>query len=205
MSDTNKRIRHSKRVYCHSVTKKKKLLKAFNAIYIKVTKLTIISLIIVWAVFFVNKFILVRAHVPSESMEPTIVTGDTIIVNKFAYVFSKPKRGDIIMFKFPDDESHEYLKRIIGLPGDIILIRQGHVYINNSPVPILEPYVKEEPIGDYGPYNVPAEHYFVLGDNRNVSLDSRSWKNKYIAKEKIDGKVLIDYFSKINILKKTIY
>ena len=89
------------------------------------------------------------------------------------------------IFKFPDDESQLYIKRVIGLPGDKVQIIDGKVYINDSETPLDEPYLPEPPEGDYGPYYVPEDSYFMLGDNRNWSKDSRFWTNTYVKKEKV--------------------
>lgn len=139
------------------------------------------------AALFITQVLLVNARVPSESMENTIMTGDRIIGNRLAYMSSKPKRGDIVIFHYPDDESQLYIKRVIGMPGDVVDIREGKVYINESETPLEEPYLKETPVGDYGPYEVPEGSYFVMGDNRNRSSDSRFWDNKFVAEDKIIG------------------
>ncbi|MEG7532000.1 MAG: signal peptidase I, partial [Hungatella sp.] len=115
-----------------------------------------------------------------------------------SYHFTDPKRGDIIIFRFPDDESIYYVKRIIGMPGDIIDIRDGQVYLNNSEAPLEEPYIRE-PM-DPSPalhYEVPEGSYFMMGDNRNYSADSRFWQNTFVKREKIIAKVLFRYFPTI--------
>lgn len=153
----------------------------------------VIEVAIVLAVI-INLVFVVNAVIPSASMEPTIMTNDRIFGNRLAYVNKDPARGDIVIFRFPDDEKQLYIKRIIGEPGDVVEIRDGLVYINGSEEPLDEPYVKVTPEGDFGPYVVPEGSYFMLGDNRNNSADSRYWINHYVKKEKILGKAWIRYF-----------
>lgn len=159
-------------------------------------KIIIISILV--AVIF-DKFIVVNSVIVSDSMCDQIKKGDRLIANRLSYLLSNPKRGDIIVFKFPDNESEDYIKRIIGLPGDTIEIKSGVLYINGQKY--QERYIKETMVGDFGPYNVPEDHYFVLGDNRNVSLDSRYWHNKYVSKKEILGKAVIKYYPTIKFLK----
>ena len=171
-------------------------------------------IIVVVVVLFVNNFILINAKIPSESMENTIMTGDRVFGFRLAYglnvdLFGKhiskkvkdPERFDIIIFKYPDDESQLFVKRVIGLPGETVEIKEGKVYINGSETPLDDSFTPETPIGDYGPYVVPEDSYFMLGDNRNHSGDSRFWKQPYVEKEKIVGKAILRYFPGIKILK----
>lgn len=144
--------------------------------------------------FAINSFVIVNAKVPTGSMENTIMPKDRFIANRLAYINDNPDRGDIVVFKYPDDESVLYVKRVIGLPGDYVEIIDGKVYINNSEEPLIEEYIKEEMYGTYGPYTVPEDCYFMLGDNRNNSLDSRFWENTFVEKEKILGKVIFKYY-----------
>ena len=143
---------------------------------------------------FINKFILVNARVPSASMENTVMTGDRLFGNRLSYRHSDPERGDIVIFKFPDDESQLFIKRIIGLPGETVEIIEGKVYINGSAEPLDEPYLAQEMIGSFGPYEVPEGAYFMLGDNRNYSADSRFWNNKFVYRDKILGKAVFRYY-----------
>ena len=155
--------------------------------------------------FLMNKFVYANAEVPTGSMIPIVQPGDRLIVNRLAYLFEEPQRGDIVMFIYPDNEKDNYLKRIIGLPGEKVEIRDGLVYINDSKKPLSEPYLNDPPYGDFGPYNVPEGCYFMLGDNRDISQDARYWKNKYVKKEKIVGKVLFRYYPDITILHSADY
>ena len=121
--------------------------------------------------------------------------------NRLAYLFDDPERFDIVVFKYPDDESQLFVKRVIGLPGETVEIKDGKVYINGSQTPLDDSFTPETPTGDYGPYVVPEGSYFMLGDNRNHSGDSRFWKQPYVEKEKIVGKAIFRYFPGIKILK----
>ena len=150
---------------------------------------------------FINIAVIVNATVPTGSMENTIMPGDRIIALRLAYYFSEPERGDIVVFRYPDDPDVLYVKRVIGLPGERVTIKDGKVYINDSIEPLDDSYVKETPVGDYGPYDVPDNCYFMMGDNRNNSLDSRFWVNKYVEEDEILGKVYLKYFRGFEFLK----
>ena len=163
-----------------------------------------ISIIVVAAVIalVLNLFIIANSRVPSASMENTIMTGDRVVGFRLTYLFQEPKRGDVIIFKFPDDESLYYVKRIIGEPGDIIDIKDGKIYLNNSETPLEEDYIKEPMIPEADMhFEVPDGAYFCLGDNRNSSEDSRRWVHSYVYKEKIIAKVIFRYFPGFKILK----
>ncbi|GAB4400772.1 MAG: signal peptidase I [Anaerolineales bacterium] len=122
--------------------------------------------------FGIINLISARIRVESISMEPTLVQGQFLYVNKLAYRFAEPQIGEVIVFKYPPDPTQQYIKRIIGLPGDKVFISGGKVYVND--VPLVEPYIKAPP--NYtGNWEVPAEALFVLGDNRNRSMDSHVW------------------------------
>lgn len=162
----------------------------------------IISWLIVFATAFIlaiviNRFVILNEKIPSGSMENTIMTGDKVLTFRLAYLFSEPKRGDIVVFPFPDDESVDYIKRIIGLPGETVEIRDGAVYINYSEEPLDEPYVKEpwdeEGDGDHYIFVVPEDSYFMMGDNRRDSMDSRYWNNHFVHEDKIKSKALFRY------------
>ncbi len=160
---------------------------------------------VIFAVIFalcINNFVMVNASVPTRSMEKTIMPGDRIMAFRLAYLFSKPERFDVVIFKFPDDETMLYVKRIIGMPGETIEIKDGKVYVNNSTEPLDDSFVNETPEGNYGPYEVPEGHYFMLGDNRNNSADSKMWNNKYLSEDKILGEAVFKYYPKIELFKK---
>ena len=153
----------------------------------------VIEIAVILAVIL-NMFLVVNAVIPSASMETTIMTGDRIFGNRLAYINSDPQRGDIIIFRFPDDEKQLFIKRVIGLPGETLFIQDGKVYINGSDTPLDEPYVNGDPLGDYGPVTVPEGAYFMLGDNRNNSADSRYWNNPFVYRDKILGKAFFRYY-----------
>ncbi len=159
----------------------------------------IIAGILAWIIitFFIQAF-----TIPSGSMMDTLLVGDYVLVNKFLYgiripftprrvlPIRQPQRRDIIVFRAPL-EPRDFIKRIVALPGEEVQIREGRVYINGWPVD--EPYIKEKPEVDFGPVRVPPTSYFVLGDNRNRSADSRVWG--FVPKENIRGKAMIIYWS----------
>lgn len=149
----------------------------------------------------INKVVIVNATVPTGSMENTIMPNDRVVALRLSYYWGSPDRGDIVVFRYPDNEEVLYIKRVIGLPGETITIRNGKIYINDSPEPLEEDYLKEDFDGSYGPYTVPEGSYFMMGDNRNNSLDSRYWENKFVEEDKILGKVLFKYYKGFEIIK----
>ena len=118
-----------------------------------------------------------------------------LIGSRLAYKHELPQRFDMIIFKFPDDESQLFIKRVIGLPGETVNIIDGKVYINDSEEPLDDSYTKEIPNAvNFGPYYVPSNSYFVMGDNRNNSYDSRYWIHTYVTEDQILGKAIFRYF-----------
>ncbi|MBD3366662.1 MAG: signal peptidase I [Candidatus Eisenbacteria bacterium] len=170
------------------------------------TVVTAVLLALVLRAFVVQTF-----RIPSGSMEDTLLVGDFLIVNKFIYGIKipftdtrlpgirEPERGDIIVFEYPDPDprsrKENYVKRCIGLPGDVIELKNNVLYINGERVE--EDYVKLKPPtprwADYGPIKVPEDSYFMLGDNRNWSADSRDWG--YMDESLIQGKAVLIYWS----------
>lgn len=149
------------------------------------------------AALFIKNYVIINANIPSGSMENTIMTGDRLFGFRLAYNEKKtPQRGDIVIFKFPDDETENYVKRVIGLPGETVIIEDAKVYIDGSPIPLEEDYLKEEWTVATGPYTfeVPEDCYLVLGDNRNNSFDARYWENTYVKSDKILGKAVFRYY-----------
>ncbi len=130
-----------------------------------------------------------------DPWEDTLITGGRAFGFRLSYVFSDPERYDIIVFRYPLDESQKFVKRIIGLPGETLEIIDGKVYIDGSEEALEDEFVKETPLGDYGPYEIPQDSYFVLGDNRNNSKDSRVWG--VLSKDEILGKVILSYWPKV--------
>lgn len=142
----------------------------------------------------VNSFLIVNAEVPTGSMENTIMTGDRILALRTSYWFDEPKAGDVAVFRYPDDPTGKtlYVKRIIGAEGDMVQVEGGRVYVNGEV--LEENYIAEITLGDFGPYIVPEDSYFMMGDNRNHSLDSRYWENKFVYEDEILGKVVLRYY-----------
>lgn len=151
---------------------------------------------------FLNSCIIANSVVPTGSMENTIPSKSRIMGLRLTYKFSEPERGDIAIFPFPDDESVFYVKRIIGLPGETVEIREGHIYIDGSETPLEEPYLKEEwtDYNDGYTFEIPEDSYLMLGDNRNYSRDARFWNNSYVTKDKLTAKVYFEYFPKLKWL-----
>lgn len=139
----------------------------------------------------ITKFVILKVKVLTGSMENTIMIDDSIVAIRLSYMFHNPKRGDIVVFPYPDNEKVNYIKRIIGLPGETIEGKDGYVYIND--VPFIEPYVTDLLESDFGPYKIPDKCYFMMGDNRNNSEDSRYWDNKFVNREKIKGKAFFKF------------
>ena len=123
-------------------------------------------------------------------MDPTLEQDQRLIVSKLSYRLHDPQRGDIIVFHDPQDPGRNLIKRIIGLPGEILEIRSGQVFINEQPLD--EPYINGRMNGSEPPTPIPEGYYFVMGDNRNNSSDSRSWGA--LAADKIVGKAAFTYW-----------
>ncbi|MBS1116228.1 MAG: Peptidase signal peptidase [candidate division NC10 bacterium] len=147
----------------------------------------------------IRTFVVQAFKIPSGSMLPTLQIGDHILVNKFLYYFQGIRRGDIIVFKFPQDETRDFIKRVIGMPGDTVEIRDKQVLINGAP--LNEPYAVygDWPVARFGereklgPLVVPPDRLFMMGDNRDHSMDSRVWG--FLDVNKVKGKAFIVYFS----------
>jgi signal peptidase I len=178
-------------------------------------------IVIVMIVLLIRAFVAQAYNIPSGSMKPTLLVGDFILVNKLVYRFSEPQRGDIVVFKYPIDPNIDFIKRIVALPGEEVEVRNNQVFINGKPLPLIEVNREEEngvrkviyeevlPEGikhkvqfyedfpfskrDFGPVVVPPNHYFVMGDNRDNSEDSRYWG--FLPRENIVGKAFVIYFS----------
>ena len=165
-----------------------------NRIMRELLNTAIYLLCVLGAVWLVITFVGQRSEVEGASMENTLHNGDNLIVDKLSYRFHDPERFDIIVFPFQFQDNTYYIKRIIGLPGETVEIRDGHIYIDGSSEPLEDVETKEYMVGNYGPYTVPEGCYFVMGDNRNDSKDSRYWINPYVSKDKILGKAVFRYW-----------
>ncbi len=160
-----------------------------------------ILVIAVLLAFLVNSVLIMNTRVPSGSMEDTIPDPSRVLSLRFVYWFSEPERGDVVIFEPPDGDNYLYVKRIIGLPGETVTIRNGLVYIDDSEEPLDEPNVKGTPGGDFGPFEVPEGCYFMMGDNRNNSNDARYWNNPYVAEDKIYAKAVLIYWPELRLVK----
>jgi signal peptidase I len=170
---------------------------------------------------FIRTFVVQAFKIPTGSMENNLLIGDHLLVNKFVFgptatwleravlPVATIRRGDVIVFKYPEEPDRDFIKRVIGLPGETVELRDKKVYINGSPLD--EPYVHflEPPRGEngstlheftsfdvrerYGPVTVPPNQYFVMGDNRDNSQDSRYWG--FLRRDYVKGKALVIYWS----------
>ncbi|MDA3896754.1 MAG: signal peptidase I [Desulfobacteraceae bacterium] len=162
---------------------------------------------------FIRTFVVQAFKIPSGSMKPTLQIGDHILVNKFIYgvkipyigktiiPYKNPDHGDIIVFRYPEDPDKDFIKRLIGVPGDIIQIKNKKVFVNDVPIlndlgvhsesRILSGQINHR--DNFGPVTVPDESYFVMGDNRDNSYDSRFWG--FVGQRAIKGKAFIIYWS----------
>jgi signal peptidase I len=163
--------------------------------------------------FFIRTFVIQAYKIPSGSMKPTLLIGDHILVSKFNYGIrvplvrstlipvGTPKRGDIVVFIYPEDRSKDFIKRLIGLPGDTIEIRNKNILLNGLPwsdtrgvyVDSLIIPGSVQPRDNFGPVTVPEDSLFVMGDNRDESYDSRFWG--FVPMKDVLGKALIIYWS----------
>ena len=155
---------------------------------------------------FVRTWAVQAFKIPTGSMENNLLVGDHLLVNKFVFAptagaaeravlpMRDIRRGDIVVFKQPNEPEVDYIKRLIGLPGDTVEVRRGQVYVNGQPLD--EPYVQDEyrrGVPDSGPVLVEPEHYFVMGDHRNASYDSREWGQ--VPRGMIKGRALLIWYS----------
>ncbi len=163
--------------------------------------------------FFVRGFFIQAFKIPSSSMEPTLLIGDHLLVNRLSYVvkvpftdivflnLGEPERGDVIVFRYPLDKDKDFIKRVIAKGGDILEIKDKQVYINGKKVEDRHAHFSDNtiipgyasPKDNLGPIVVPKGSFFVMGDNRDRSLDSRFWG--FVEREHLVGKALILYFS----------
>jgi signal peptidase I len=163
--------------------------KSGGARFLRIVADILETLILAVVLFVGINYITARIRVDGSSMEPTLHSGQFVLVNRLAYRLGEPALGDIMVFYFPGNPEQEYIKRLIGLPGDHISIRDQQVYVNG--LRLDEPYIAAPP--QYvGEWDIPLDHFFVLGDNRNNSSDSHSWgtvPNSYVI-----GKAVLIYW-----------
>lgn len=161
---------------------------------------TIVSAVLIAA--FIMIFIARAYTVNGDSMLPTLHHGERLLVDKISYRFLEPARGEIIVFKNPSNPSEQFVKRVIGLPGDKVAIIQGVVYVNDQP--IEENYTLAPARIGFSPQVVPEGTYFVLGDNRNNSEDSRFSRVGFLPREMIIGRAIWRYWplNSISIMRR---
>lgn len=155
----------------------------------RVTQAEHVALGLLLAVFLVV-FVMQGFRVSGDCMEPHLATGERVLAYKLAYALHGPRRGDIVIFEYPKDPSQTYVKRVIGLPGDTVGIKSGQVFVDGRCLP--EPYRVYAAHGDMAPQLVPHESYFVMGDNRDVSDDSRYWGD--LPRQDIIGRAVARYW-----------
>lgn len=148
-----------------------------------------------------NSFILLSAIVPSVSMADTLEKGSLLVASRLAYLNDSPERGDIIIFSHPEIDEKYVVKRVIAIPGDTVEIREGRVYLNSSPSPLEEPYVKSFSDDSMEELTVPDDCYFVLGDNRCESFDSRKLTFRFVREDDIYAKAVFTLLPRIKTLK----
>jgi signal peptidase I len=172
------------------------------------------TLLLTALIFLLVRTVVQNFKVDGQSMEPTLYSGQYLLINKAVYwrlqndllaslladrpraadgsvyIFRPPQRGDVVVFRFPRDQSRDFIKRIIGLPGDTVEVRDGRIYVNDEM--LNEPYIKEPVSYPLPPTRVPEGHYFVLGDNRNNSSDSHSWG--VVPEDNIIGQAWVRYW-----------
>jgi signal peptidase I len=138
-------------------------------------------------------FVIEGRIIPSGSMLPTLQLQDRVMVNKFIYYFKEPQRGDVIVFDPPEvlHSDKPFIKRLIGLPGETVEVKNGKVYINGKA--LKEPYLAEPMNYEYGPVVVPKGCLFMMGDNRNHSFDSHLW-NAWLTEDRVMGKAFVIYW-----------
>ncbi len=140
----------------------------------------------------IRGFLFTPFYIPSPSMEPTLYPGDRIIVNRLAYRLGEPRHGDVVVFRYPLDPKRDYIKRVVAVGGDTVEARNNVLYINGQPQPragYLPPGIVYE---DFGPVTVAADNYFMMGDNRNNSADSRVWGT--LERNYIIGKAVLKFW-----------
>lgn len=147
------------------------------------------TLVLAALLYFGIDAVFARVKVLNISMQPTFYEGDVLLVNKLAYKLGAMETGDVVIFHNPNDLSEDYIKRLIGKPGDSVEVMDGSVYVNG--IPLEEPYIAELPMYE-GSWQVPDNAIFVLGDNRNQSSDSHSWG--FVPLEDVVGKALVVYW-----------
>lgn len=151
------------------------------------------TVVITLIIFLIIHQAILSYHVEGPSMKPSLNDNEFAIVNKISYLFQQPARGDVIVFHFPCDNNTDFIKRVIGLPGDTVRTDQTHVWVNG--VQLNEPYISAPSNPTDNTWKVPADQYFVMGDNRPVSDDSRYWTcRSFVKKDEIVGRAVLVFW-----------
>lgn len=170
------------------------MLRRLGAFFLDILEVIVFAV----AIFLFIYLLVLQPHkIKGSSMHPNFPDGEYLLTDKVTYRFGEPKRGDVIVFKAPTNEGEEFIKRIIGLPGEKVSVKNSVIYINGSP--LNEGYIGGNVVTSAGNFLqeggeviVPEEEYFVLGDNRSHSSDSRTWG--FVAKKKITGRAWLIYW-----------
>jgi signal peptidase I len=186
----------------HSTTRRKSVVREYG-------EALFVALLLA---LFIRSFVVQAFKIPSGSMIPTLVIGDHILVNKFVYgvhlpyfgtqivPVGTPHRGDVVVFVYPQDEEKDFIKRVVGVAGDTLEVREKRLYVNGEAVP--DPYAHfaegddgrtMAPRDNFGPFQVPTGYIFVMGDNRDRSYDSRFWG--FVPLDDVKGKAFVIYWS----------
>ena len=170
--------------------------------------------------FCINRFLIINVHVPTSSMENTIMVDDKLIGSRISYIMGDIERFDMVVAREPFDKDKLIVKRIVGLPGEKVEIKNGNIYINDSETPLFENFIKDKWVEDNDGYlyKIPKNHYLLLGDNRNNSFDARFWAEKarkkdildwekysYIDKKDIVAKIVLRYYHNFELFRKSDY
>ncbi len=170
-------------------------------VFVEIVKTLVTAAILA---FGIRTFVAEARYIPSESMQPTLEINDRLIIEKISYRFRTPQRGDVVVFR-PTEELKKqgyreaFIKRVIGLPGDTVEVKNDKVFVNGRKLPEKYIYIpgdsldyRPRPSKPYGPTTVPEDQYLVLGDNRNNSLDSRSWG--FVPRENLIGRATVRFW-----------
>lgn len=183
------------------------MLKKLGSFFLDILEVVVFAI----AIFLFIYLLVLQPHkIKGDSMQPNYPDGEFLLTDKLSYRFGKPERGDVIVFEAPGVRDEEYIKRIIGLPGERVMVRDGKVYINGNLLD--EPYIADTLSTGGGIFSaegkevvVPERSFFVLGDNRPASSDSRTWG--FVEKQKISGKAWVIYWppEKVGLVKDVKY
>jgi len=186
---------------------KKLLISNLKAIFNRENVEVVVTAVIL--ALIIRAFVVQAFKIPTGSMKPTLTEGDRILVNKFIYRFKEPKRGDVIVFKYPEDPKKDFIKRLIATGGETVMIKDGNIWVDSilieEPQKLRQIFYYNKPEAKYGAEEmriaVPEDSYFVLGDNSASSRDSRYWG--FVPKKYLIGKAFVIYWppNRIRLLR----